>query len=217
MRQRVLAVVIMTLTLAAFTSSQTVVSATTTVRPTTKALPAVGLATTPAGWVSVAYGNAQVSVPPTWWVLYNSYPCPTGSPPGEVFVNPPPGLFACPLEIAPGPSTTVSFGPPRSPLSNVLGHPEVINGILVYPYPMGPQSSYLVPSLGVEITVRRFSRSTSPAHAHLVTAFGRTRTGVFTGSPVVMAAGDLRRGTVLGPSELAGQSDPGDPWSGSHL
>ena len=35
----------------------------------------------------------------------------------------------------------------------VLGHPEVINGILVYRYPTGPQSSYLAPSLGVEITV----------------------------------------------------------------
>ena len=56
-------------------------------------------------------------------------------------------------EIAPGPSTTVSFGPPRSPHSTVLGHPEVINGIFVYPYPTGPQSSYLVPSLSVEITV----------------------------------------------------------------
>src|ERR1039458_7274589 len=43
--------------------------------------------------------------------------------------------------------------PPRSPLSTVLGHPEVINGISVYPYPTGPPRSYLVPSLGVEITV----------------------------------------------------------------
>jgi hypothetical protein len=47
----------------------------------------------------------------------------------------------------------VSFGPPTSPHSTVLGHPEDINGIFVYPYPTGPQSSYLVPSLSVEITV----------------------------------------------------------------
>jgi hypothetical protein len=151
MRLRSLAMVVIAVALTVFTSSQTF--ATTTVTTTAKTPPAVDLAATPAGWVSVAFGNAQISVPAAWWVLYNSYPCPTGSPPGEVFVDPPPGLFACPLEIAPGPSTTVSFGPPRSPLSNVLGHPEVINGISVYPDPTGPQSSYLVPSLGVEITV----------------------------------------------------------------
>ena len=142
---------VMAVALTVFTSSQTFAS--TTVPIMAKALPAVDLSVTPAGWVTVAYGDAQISVPRTWWVLYNSPPCPTGSPPGEVFVNPPAGVFGCPLEIATGPGTTVSFGPPRSPHSTVLGHPELINGIFVYPYPTGPQSSYLVPSLGVEITV----------------------------------------------------------------
>ena len=151
MKLRALAMVVIAVALTVFTSSQTF--ATTTVPITAKALPAVDLSATPAGWVPVAFGNAQISVPAAWWVLYDSPPCPTGSPTGEVFVNPPPGVFACPLEIAPGPSTTVSFGPPRSPLSTVLGHPEVINGISVYPYPTGPPRSYLVPSLGVEITV----------------------------------------------------------------
>ena len=145
--------VIVAAVLAVFTSSQTLVPTTTRVPVTSKPLPAVDLSATPAGWVPVAFGNAQVSVPSTWWVLYNSPPCPTGSPPGEVFVNPLPGVFHCPAETAPGPSTTVRFGPPTSPHSTVLGHPEVINGIFVYPYPTGPQSSYLVPSLGVEITV----------------------------------------------------------------
>jgi hypothetical protein len=151
MKLRALAMVVIAVALSVFTSSQTF--ATTTVPTTAKALPAVDLSATPAGWVPVAFGNAQLSVPAAWWVFYDSPPCPTGSPTGEVFVNPPPGVFACPLEIAPGPSTTVSFGPPRSPHSTVLGHPEVINGIFVYPYPTGPQSSYLVPSLDVEITV----------------------------------------------------------------
>jgi hypothetical protein len=143
--------VVIAVALTVFTSSQTF--ATTTVPTTANAFPAVDLSGTPAGWVPVAYGNAQISVPATWWVLYNSPPCPIGSPPGEMFINPPPGVFHCPAETAPGPSTTVRFGPPTSPLSTVLGHPEVINGISVYPYPTGPQSSYLVPSLGVEITV----------------------------------------------------------------
>jgi hypothetical protein len=108
---------------------------------------------TSTGWVPVAFGKAQLSVQDSWWVLYNSPPCPTGSPPGEVFVAPPPGVFHCPAGTVPGPGTTVRFGPPTSPHSTVLGHPEVINGIFVYPYPTGPQRSYLVPSLGVEITV----------------------------------------------------------------
>jgi hypothetical protein len=108
---------------------------------------------TSAAWVQVAFGKAQLSVPDSWWVLYNSPPCLTGSPPGEVFVNPPPGVFHCPAETAPGPATAVKFGPPTSPHSTVLGHPEVINGVFVYPYPTRPQSSYLVPSLEVEITV----------------------------------------------------------------
>jgi hypothetical protein len=146
-----LVMVVIAVALTVFTSSRTF--ATTTVPTTANALPAVDLSATPAGWVPVAFGNAQVSVPPTWWVLYNSPPCPTGSPPGEVFVNPPPGVFHCPAETAPGPSTRVRFGPPMSPHSTVLGQPEVINGLLVYPYPAGPQSSYLVSSLSVEITV----------------------------------------------------------------
>ena len=102
-----LVMVVIAVALTVFTSSRTF--ATTTVPTTANALPAVDLSATPAGWVPVAFGNAQVSVPPTWWVLYNSPPCPTGSPPGEVFVNPPPGVFHCPAETAPGPSTTVRF------------------------------------------------------------------------------------------------------------
>ncbi|MGO9962952.1 MAG: hypothetical protein ACLPUG_05910 [Acidimicrobiales bacterium] len=146
-----LAMMVIAVALTVFASPQTFAAA--TVPTTAKALPVVDLSATPAGWVPVDFGNAQVSVLPTWWVLYDSPPCPTGSPAGEVFVNPPPGVFACPLEIAPGPGTTVRFGPPTSPNSTVLGRPETINGIFVYPYPTGPQSSYLVPSLGVEVTV----------------------------------------------------------------
>ncbi len=151
MKLRALAMVAITVALSVFTSPQTL--ATTTVPTVAKALPAVDFSATPAGWVPVAFGNAQISVPATWWVLYNSPPCATGSPAGEMFVEPEPGVFHCPAETGPGPSTTVRFGPPTSPQSTVLGHPAVINNIFVYPYPTGPQSSYLVPSLGVEITV----------------------------------------------------------------
>jgi hypothetical protein len=83
---RALAMVVIAVALTVFTSSQTF--AATTVPLTAKALPSVDLSATPAGWIPVAFGNAQISVPAAWWVLYNSSPCPTGSPPGEVFVNP---------------------------------------------------------------------------------------------------------------------------------
>ena len=215
MKLRALAMVVIAVALTVFTSSQTF--ATTTVPTTAKALPAVDLSATPAGWVPVAFGNAQISVPAAWWVLYNSYPCPTGSPPGEVFVNPPPGGFACPLEIAPGPSTTVSFGPPRSPHSTVLGHPEVINGILVYPYPTGPQSSYLVPSLGVEITV---DGPLGQRVLHTLTWSPRSVVLAPGSSPAIPSS--WRYVSFAGlrfsvPAKLARQSDPGDAWSGSHL
>ena len=90
MKLRALAMVAIAVALTVFTGSQTFAS--TTMPVTTKTLPAVDLSSTPAGWVPVAFGDAQISVPAAWWVLYNTYPCPTGSPSGEVFVNPPPGV-----------------------------------------------------------------------------------------------------------------------------
>ncbi len=53
--------VVRAVALTVFTSSQTF--ATTTVPTTAKAFPAVDLSATPAGWVPVAFGNAQISVP----------------------------------------------------------------------------------------------------------------------------------------------------------
>ena len=83
-RLRAFVLVVLALAVAACTSSRTVSPTTTTVpRP----LPAIDLSATPSGWVPVADGDAQISVPATWWVLYN-VGCPTGSPPGEVVVNP---------------------------------------------------------------------------------------------------------------------------------
>jgi hypothetical protein len=78
-RLRALALMVLAVLLAACTSS----GAPST---TTKPVPAVDLSATPTGWVPVADGDVQISVPATWSVLYNS--CPTGSPPGEVLVNP---------------------------------------------------------------------------------------------------------------------------------
>ena len=123
---------------------------------------------------------------------YSSPPCPTGSPQGEVFVNPSRGVFHCPVETAPGPGTTISFELPRSPRGAVLGTPEIINGIAVYPYPAGPRLSYLVPSLGVEMTVNGPPRTKSSPHAHEITAICCAHRRFGTKCPVVMAFGDVR-------------------------
>jgi len=149
------AAVTMALAIAACTSSQTVSTTTTTVT-TTKPLLAVDLSATPGGWVPVAYGNAQISVPSTWWVLYNSSVCVTGSQVGDVYVNPSGGF--CSARGTPKGKTAVAL----MPLSeneyqppSAYGQRQVINGITVYElYSFALTTSggtYLVPSFGVEI------------------------------------------------------------------
>ncbi|MGD1012739.1 MAG: hypothetical protein ABR925_09470 [Acidimicrobiales bacterium] len=147
MKLRVLVVVALALTLAACTP-QTSEPTTTTV-PRTRLLPVVDLSATPAGWVAVADGDLQISVPATWWVLYNSG-CPAGSPLGEILVNPS-GEF-CPLERAgQGPQDLVrltvdafmAFG--RSSLDTR----RVINGLSVY----DDHGTYSIPSLTAQLRV----------------------------------------------------------------
>lgn len=119
-------------------------------------LPAVDLSATPKGWVPVAYGDAQVSVPATWDVLFNV--CVFGSSVGDVYVNPSGGF--CTAQKPPKGRTTVTLLPETdgefhgSPSS--YGQLSVINGIAVYAlynYGHGPYvgTDYLVPSLGVEV------------------------------------------------------------------
>ena len=154
MKLRVFVMVGIAVALSVFTSSQTF--ATTTVPTTAKALPPVDVAATPAGWIPVAFGDAQISVPPTWWVLYNSSACVTGSPVGDVYVNPR-GGFCAAKGTAKG-KTAVTLVPPNEKEyqpPSAYGQRQVINGIAVYelysfaPTPAG--GTYLVPSLGVEI------------------------------------------------------------------
>jgi outer membrane protein assembly factor BamB len=122
---------------------------------TTK-LPAVDLSATPAGWVPVTFGDAQVSVPATWDVLFNV--CVIGSSVGDVYLNPSGGF--CTAQGPPKEKTNVTLLPVTdgefqgSPSS--YGQRSVINGIAVYDlYSYGPApyvgTHYLVPSLGVEV------------------------------------------------------------------
>jgi len=123
------------------------------VPPTTKPLPVVELSATPAGWVPVAYDDAQVSVPASFSVFYpGQNPCESFSTPGALFLAPVSVKMLC---IAPGhPRATlvrlVPYGgvPPKTAGEKLI----IVNGVPVYFVPPSnakPFISYFVPSLAV--------------------------------------------------------------------
>ena len=148
--------VVIALVLAACTSSPGVSLKTTTVL--TKPLPAIDLSATPTGWVPIAYGDAQVSVPRTWWVSYQGPTC--GGPlPGLLVVQ----LPKAPPWCGPGsfPKGTTRPTPPKSIVTvdpetgtyHVPPSPSlVIHGISLYVLSRGPTVRYLVPGLRVIVT-----------------------------------------------------------------
>ena len=145
-RLRALAIVVMTLTLAACTGDQSVVPTTTPVQPTTQLLLAVHLSATPAGWVPVAYGDAQVSVPPTWVVMTHAW-C-GGTWPPVVQLGVVKQDMDCPAAPTP---PTVRIPPLGSiPAPYRQEQPVRLNGISVL---LGPKVAtsvtYFVPSLHV--------------------------------------------------------------------
>ena len=111
----------------------------------------------PAGWVPVVHGDAQISIPASWWVGYHSPPClpvtvaGESGETGEVFVDPLQGAFHCPESTGSISNTTVTLQAPRSSVTS--GHPTYVNGLAAYPYPAGPATSYLVPALDLEISI----------------------------------------------------------------
>jgi hypothetical protein len=126
-----------------------------TLTSTTKPLPTVDLAATPAGWVPVAYGDVQVSVPADWWVFVHDCMTVGASMPGVIFVNPlHETRTACRGGLGKIPKTTavLSQASPGEIPTSVPA--EIINGLRVYTNPAGLRGSYLVPALGVEITVK---------------------------------------------------------------
>jgi hypothetical protein len=116
--------------------------------------PVVDVSATPTGWVPVAYGEAQVSVPADWWVVVHDCMTVGASMPGVIFVNPlHETRTACRGGLGKIPKTTVVLSqasPGEIPTSVPA---EIINGLRVYTYPAGLRGSNLVPALGVAITV----------------------------------------------------------------
>ena len=103
----------------------------------------------------VAYGDAQVSVPASWYVLYDFRRAISGHPAGEVWVEP----ASWHLQL--------SSGDLSSPRDDGFGRPGIWIARINLPPPTGtgwsstafrssmtpPASTYIVPSLGVEISV----------------------------------------------------------------
>lgn len=170
MRSRLVVCLIALAMLGAACGSGTAVSTTTSgpVTSTTVAnhpppTIAVDLSATPSGWVPVAYGDGQISVPADWIASYGSgYPCLGGNlPAGEVLVNAGPGPVSCPATMRGKPAAIVNLEPLSADAAKSSKPPLMINGIVVrlggvsIPKGVGmePIYTYLVPSLGVQITV----------------------------------------------------------------
>jgi len=116
---------------------------------TTTSSPVTTIAST--AWVPVAYGDAQLSVPANWYVLYGQPPCPVGQPPGELFVNPAPGVYHCPAETGHGAFSVVDLEA-LARTENAGRKVFTINGITVREA-TAPTNTYLVRSLGAQVTV----------------------------------------------------------------
>jgi hypothetical protein len=143
---RALATLVVAVALTVLTSSQTF--ATTTVPTTAKALPAVDLATTPAGWVPVAFGDAQVSVPPTWVVMTHAWCGAWKSPIVQLGVIR--QDMMCPVAGSFPAVRITPLGPIPAPYGQE--QPVLLNGIAVLLGPkVGESISYFVPSLHVEL------------------------------------------------------------------
>ena len=146
----IVVMVVLALTLAACSPTRTVTPGPGPVHQT-KPILAVDLSASPAGWVPVDLGDAQLSVPSTWWVSYGTTPCGT-TPPGLLDVQLPNGPAWCSGAVSPKSVVTLNQEvgthlPPSPSLE--------INRIPLYVLSRGKHAStvqYLAPTLGVAIT-----------------------------------------------------------------
>ena len=125
---------------------------------TTKALPAVDLSATPKGWVPVADGDAQVSVPVSLPVVYpgQSLPCDGVSGLGGLLVGAAQRLtIPCRAERRPTMAVLVSLHDSSVILLPVQKKATLVNGLTVHSE-LGVQGfvDYYAPSVGVEFIAR---------------------------------------------------------------
>ena len=147
-RLRALVPVVMATALAAFTVVGTSVGELVAFPLTTMPVPAVDLSATPGGWVPVAFGDAQVSVPPTWVVMTHAWCGAWKSPIVQLGVIRQDML--CPVAASLPAVRITPLGPIPAPYRQE--QPVLLNGISVLLGPkVGESISYFVPSLHVEL------------------------------------------------------------------
>ncbi len=125
----------------------------TTTTTMTKPLPVVDLSGIPAGWVPVAYGDVQISVPPDFWV-YHQDACANFQTPGTVYVDP---LYAEDCANLPPVRSPEITGVYIRPVHSVLGslrdeRSMVLNGLRMYALRLKGFVGFYVPAFGIEVT-----------------------------------------------------------------
>ena len=175
-RIRIVVLVALALTVAACTNS-------TTPSRTNQPIPAVDLSATPAGWVPVAFGHVQISVPEPsqpwrhqdrFVVLYGAgQTCSYVTREGTLFVGSPLPASGCS-------GTVVALVPLPRVLRKYLRSKRIrVNGVPVY---LGTHATaditYYVPSLSVALTARgplaeRILHTLTPSPLAVVLAPGR--------------------------------------------
>jgi len=195
-------IAVLAVALAACTSSPTV-SPTTTTRPLNVnviSTTAVDTEATPTGWVPVAFGDAQVSVPISFFVWY------PGLNPCELSFSKPSSLLLGPVVAAytlcVGP-TYLAFGPADLASQPSRKSPVLLNGIQVYAFRLKGVLHYYVPSLGVDIT------AVGPMAGRILDTLTRSpRTVVLAPGPESVVPSDWNRLTYQGLAFAAPRSWP---------
>jgi len=161
-RLRALVSMVITLFLAASAVVGTSASELAAFPRTTQPLSAVDLSAIPAGWVPVAYGDAQISVPAGFNVYYLDSECGSILRPGTVLVGDG-SVSNCSVGTTQPNGTLVHFHPlTRNAAAWKNEKPRRLNGLSVYlgpgmdPYLAGygleyEANDYIVPSLGIEV------------------------------------------------------------------
>lgn len=121
---------------------------------TTTSPPAVVTDATPAGWIPVDFGDAQLSVPADWHVAYDAG-CVPPAPPGVLYVGSS-GYDHCPaFAAAVSPVVLLEPLPVQSSSPATAAPSRMINGIDVRgQMEHDGYGIYAVPSLGVDVIVR---------------------------------------------------------------
>ncbi len=157
-RSRVLAALALSFALAACSGSPVFALTATVVPLATRTLSAADLSTASTGWVPVAYGDAQVSVPAAFVVVYpGQIPfCGSVRLAGTLFLEPTPTTRTgpgCPAQVRSTMARLVFTS--QVPAKYASEKPVILNGVPVFPGPTDQlleRYAYYAPSLRVEVT-----------------------------------------------------------------